>query len=484
LYLEDTQELNRDTSGEFARELEGAIGIVLGAPTADEDKGCCGGGTDPLDGWEFNPETGEVTDDDKGRWVDLDQFLDGTYSPPTPSVGAARGDGVQLMYPAMWHTGIGLTTAGKTSFALWHVKAVLDAGGHVVYIHFEEATPNGIIHRLKGLGVEVEVIRKQFHFGNIDTAWKLGEMAAELIRLNQTPTLAVLDGINAACGMQGWQVKEPESVGEYRAMFVHPLTSTGCTVLSLGHPPKDMKRQDESYSYGAAGWLNDVDGASYWLTANKESPITKGDIGFSNVCLVKDRYGEVQRHGVLNPKEMAQWYIGAFTVIDNNTGGRDTLTGEILHTEMHMTVPTTRDDGTAADEIDHAADTITAYLKKHGPRFKSKNGLTEGMRAQHFSVSQGLVAPALERLCDRDVIEWPQVEKGARPGWLKDSLAWNPDTEEDAAEPEVEADTRDAVDYACESVLSYLQKHDNGKFKSEAVLLKAMKARVSPSSPA
>jgi hypothetical protein len=169
----------------------------------------------------------------------------------------------------MWHTGIGLTTAGKTSFALWHVKAVLDAGGHVVYIHFEEATPNGIIHRLKGLGVEVEVIRKQFHFGNIDTAWKLGEMAAELIRLNQTPTLAVLDGINAACGMQGWQVKEPESVGEYRAMFVHPLTSTGCTVLSLGHPPKDMKRQDESYSYGAAV------GSTMWTGPATGSPPTR-----------------------------------------------------------------------------------------------------------------------------------------------------------------------------------------------------------------
>ena len=34
----------------------------------------------------------------RGRWVDLDQFLDGTYRPPEPSVGAIRDDGISLLY--------------------------------------------------------------------------------------------------------------------------------------------------------------------------------------------------------------------------------------------------------------------------------------------------------------------------------------------------------------------------------------------------
>jgi KaiC/GvpD/RAD55 family RecA-like ATPase len=32
-------------------------------------------------------------------------------------------------------------TAGKTTFALWHVRAVLKDGGHVIYVHFEEPDP-------------------------------------------------------------------------------------------------------------------------------------------------------------------------------------------------------------------------------------------------------------------------------------------------------------------------------------------------------
>jgi hypothetical protein len=87
--------------------------------------------------------------------------------------------------------------------------------------------------------------------------------------------LAVLDGINAACGTHGWDVSVNSSVGEYRNMFVFPLTSLGTAVLSLGHPPKAANRQSESYSYGAAGWLNDVDGVGYRLTSSR-TPIGKG----------------------------------------------------------------------------------------------------------------------------------------------------------------------------------------------------------------
>jgi hypothetical protein len=38
------------------------------------------------------------------RWIDLDQFLDGTYTPPQPSVGGERDDGYCFLYPGRWHT--------------------------------------------------------------------------------------------------------------------------------------------------------------------------------------------------------------------------------------------------------------------------------------------------------------------------------------------------------------------------------------------
>jgi hypothetical protein len=373
--------------------------------------------------WPPEPEPGASSaadDEATGRWVNLDQFVDGTYSPPCPDLGAAREDGIQFLYRGLWHTVIALTTAGKTTFALWQVKAVLDSGGHVVYIHFEEATPNGIIHRLKGLGVDGEVIRKRFHWGHVDSPWKWGEMAAEIARLEVAPQLAVLDGINAACGLHGWGVKEPESVGLYRVMFVHPLTKIGAAVLSLGHPPKALNRQSESYGYGAAGWLNDVNGIGYRMTASK-TPIGKGAKGSSALYVVKDRYGEVQRWGELQSGDgMPWWYMGQFVVDD--TLPEDT-SGLLPRTAIHVTVPTKNAEGVGRDKIDDLGEQILTHLRETTGRFETVTGLRDSLRAKKVHLSPNDMKPALERLVNRGLIEWPEAvaDRKPRPGWLTDS---------------------------------------------------------------
>lgn len=357
-------------------------------------------------------------DNTAGRWVDLNQFLDGTYSPPEPSIGATRDDGVSLLYSGMWHTLIALTTAGKTTLALWQARAVLEWGGHVVYVHFEEANPNGIIHRLRGLGVTAEVIRKRFHWGHVDSAWTWGEMATEIERLEVPPTLAVLDGINAACGIHGWDVSINSSVGLYRTMFVHPLTKVGAAVLSLGHPPKAVNRQSESYSYGAAGWLNDLDGVSYKMTASK-TPISKGAKGSSALYVVKDRYCEVQRWGELQEGDgMPWWYMGQFVVDD--TLPVDTA-GILPKTQIHLTVPARNEEGTGRDKIDALCERITSHLRETTGRFETVNKLTVDLRAV-APVTKSDIAPALQRLANRGLIKWPDVpDRKPRPGWLADA---------------------------------------------------------------
>jgi 5S rRNA maturation endonuclease (ribonuclease M5) len=367
----------------------------------------------------FTPE--EAADEEPAsRWVSLDQFLDGTYTPPQPRIGASREDGIQFLYPGMWHTNIALTTAGKTTFALWQVKSVLDWGAHVVYIHFEEASPNGIIHRLKGLGINTEVIRKRLHWGHVDTPWKWGELAAEIEQLEVPPQLAVLDGINAACGMHNWAVKEPESVGLYRAMFVHPLTKIGAAVLSLGHPPKATNRQSESYSYGAAGWLNDVDGVGYRMVASK-TPISKGAKGASALYVVKDRYGEVQRWGELqSDKEMPWWYMGQF-VVDDTPAGPDLFGEHPHHQQIQVTKPAANAEGASRDKIDTLCDHIIAHLRATTGRFETVNKLTIALRAD-IPITKSDIAPALQRLANRGLIEWPDVpDRKPRPGWLTDA---------------------------------------------------------------
>src|SRR5688500_19678858 len=54
--------------------------------------------------------------------MSLDDYLDGTYVAPKPTIGGTRDEVIQFLYPGRWHTCIGLTTAAKTWWALWHAR--------------------------------------------------------------------------------------------------------------------------------------------------------------------------------------------------------------------------------------------------------------------------------------------------------------------------------------------------------------------------
>ena len=327
----------------------------------------------------------------EGRWVNLDEYLDGEYVAPTADLGAVREDAVQFLYPGKWHTMIGLTTAGKTFWALWQAKAVMQEGEHVIYVHFEEANPAGTVARLLHMGADKEMIRKQFHWP-ASRPWSRGEMADEIERLSDPPTLAVLDGINAACGDHGWNVSEPQSVGQYRQMFVAPLVEIGCAVLSLGHPVKNPGRQTESYSYGAAGWLNDVDGVSYRLKASKDNPISRGKEGRSWLYSVKDRYGDVERWGVHQDEGDMPWYFQGSFIVD------DTETGPLGQQRLTVTIPAL-EAGNGLDKYDVLGQKVRKFLEEETqPNWKSQNDLDSRMRARDIKFPRNDLVIALQRL--------------------------------------------------------------------------------------
>lgn len=267
-----------------------------------------------------NPLDTEATTQSNDRIVDLTPYLDGTYNPPEPSVGAKRSDGVQLMYPSRWHTVVGLTEAGKSLFAIWQSVAVIRAGGAVVYLHFEESDVRGTLERLRNFGradgLDDETIRKQFIWMNCETRWAEGDFAQALSRLPGSPALVVLDGVNAATAQHGGDVMRPEAVEQYKRLFVTPATSSGAAVLSLGHPVKDRTRQGERHSFGSTAWLDVVDGVAFRLVASSK-PITRGRSGSSALSVVKDRYGSVKRHGEPDTRKEAGWFfLGSFVVDD------------------------------------------------------------------------------------------------------------------------------------------------------------------------
>jgi hypothetical protein len=360
-----------------------------------------------------NGEPTDTTEEKWSRWANLGPHLDGTVIRPQPDIGVERDDGIQLLYRKRWHTNIGLTGSGKTTFALWHIKAVLDAGGHVIYLHFEETDPGGVLERLQGIGVDADVIVKQFHWANCDKKWHEGEMAYRLTQLEQPPVLAVLDGINAACSQHGWKVGNTEAIGSYRAMFVTPSVKAGAAVLSLGHPPKAKDRQNEMHGFGSTGWLDEVDGVGFRMVASKEAPMMTGAKGFSALYVVKDRYSQVKRWGNLDTtKEQPWFYMGAFIVDDSQPVGP---------TIVRLNVPEASGEGQPKSKEATLADHIEECLRWRVGRFDSLNQLKAWLRVDEVKFTQADTPIALEMLVDQGRLVWQEVTGNkARPGWLPD----------------------------------------------------------------
>lgn len=263
---------------------------------------------------------GESAADSSGRVVDLAAYLDGTFEEEQPTGGAPRDDGRFLLYPGRWHTLIAPNTTGKTPWALHHAISVMERGELAVYAHFEESRPRGAIAWLRAMGCPLETIRERFIWLDCTRSWADGELAAVLGELVRPPTLAVFDGINASSLQHGTDPSEIASVEQHRHLFVKPATAVGAAVLSLGHPPKDVTRQSERHGFGSSAWLDLPDGVGFRMEKTRH-PIGKGRAGASRVYSVKDRPGEVERHGAPHPTRPGWFELGEF-LVDSTTEGR------------------------------------------------------------------------------------------------------------------------------------------------------------------
>jgi hypothetical protein len=106
--------------------------------------------------------TPEPDADDLGGWefVNLDTILDGSYDPPTPTMGL-RSDGAGLIYPGRVHSIAGEPGGGKTWLALHMIAETIRGGGTGALIDYED-TASACVHRLKLLGLTAAQIRQHF----------------------------------------------------------------------------------------------------------------------------------------------------------------------------------------------------------------------------------------------------------------------------------------------------------------------------------
>lgn len=238
------------------------------------------------------------------RPLPLDDVLEGTYTPPLPTVGA-RTDGKGLFYPGKTHTVASETEAGKTWFGLAACLDEMRIDHHVVYLDFEDdrSTMTG---RLLTLGVTRARIRDQFHYLNPQEALGTGINLDDLNQLlgDTRPTLAIVDGVTEAMGLHNLEPNDNGDAARFSRILLRRITAAGAACVALDHVTKDREGRGR-YALGAVHKLNGLDGAAYTLT--NRSPFGIGVTGKSTIKISKDRIGQLRRHGL--PSSGGQhWY--------------------------------------------------------------------------------------------------------------------------------------------------------------------------------
>lgn len=262
-----------------------------------------------------NFESPATDDEATDSWqpIDLGPYLRGEIVRPEPTVGLSRSDGLRMLYPGKEHAVIGEMESGKSWFSLASTKAELDAGNHVLYLHFEEADPSDTVERLLALGAAPADIEKRFHFVAPQRM-----INGDLHRLLQdAPTLVIFDGVNEAMSLHGWGIREEDGAAKFRRHLVMPCIRTGAATLACDHVVKDRDKRNRN----AIGSIHKGNGLSGSLVLLETAePFGRGKRGRSHVFVTKDRPGHLRRHGRAD-KEAGKTFMGELVVDDE----QDTL---------------------------------------------------------------------------------------------------------------------------------------------------------------
>jgi len=238
--------------------------------------------------------------------IDLTSYLDGTHLPCQPTL-LRRSDGPHLLYPGRVHWLAGEPEALKSWLALLACLQVLDQGGRVVFIDFEDG-PAGIVGRLLALGVDRQVIASRFDYRSPEGALRRAERDA-LAGDVAAADLLVIDACTEALAAQGLSSKDDVDVASWLALLPRWAARLGPAVLVLDHVVKDSENRGR-WATGSQHKLAGLDGVA--LTLEAVQPGGVGMVGRSRLYCSKDRHGQVRPHSV--PSTGGRAWLGDLVV--------------------------------------------------------------------------------------------------------------------------------------------------------------------------
>ena len=252
---------------------------------------------------EYKAPLVAVPDDDgqdhTSWWpVNLAQLFAGDHKPPEPTI-CERTDGQPLLYPGKCHAFNGESESGKTWAALIACVQVIRAGGHVLYLDFED-TASTVVSRLLALGAKPDDVVARFHYMEpaepiVVRGGRYTPANSDLVSVMEhwPITLSVIDGVTEAMTMHGLKLEDNADYATFHGALPRRLASSGAAVVQIDHVTKDRENRGR-WAIGAQHKLAAMDGAVF--SFNVARPFGLGRHGIAKMSIEKDRPGQLRQH--------------------------------------------------------------------------------------------------------------------------------------------------------------------------------------------
>jgi hypothetical protein len=240
----------------------------------------------------------------------LKAALNGTAERLLPTL-LRRDDGTHLLYPLRINGVHGDSGSGKGWVLLLAGVEYLDAGGHVVWVDFEDPNEELLISRLRLLGVSDDVIAERVHYVNPDEPATPAAIDQLLELLEPyAPAFVVIDSTGEALGLQGCDENKDLDVDGWARLLPKPVEKAGHTVGLVDHATK--ANDNPLHPSGSKRKRALISGASWALVEVK--PFSREKPGTVKLVCAKDRHGNFSRGSV-----------GAFVHLDGTDGAMRVL---------------------------------------------------------------------------------------------------------------------------------------------------------------
>lgn len=234
------------------------------------------------------PERDKDSGSDSGwQEVDLAPFMEAGWEPPRPEI-LHRHDGVALLYRGRINAIQGESGHGKSWIAMAACAEVIQAGGHVAYIDWEDH-PASVMVRMRLLGCADQQILEQFHYIQPDGPVTRATQAFLLdLVAEHAVELVVIDSLGESIASEGLNPDKDPEVARWFNLIARPLAAAGPAVAALDHVVKDTEKRG-LWASGSHRKRAAIDGVAYMV--EPEQIPSRDTIGLIRLRCAKDRNG-------------------------------------------------------------------------------------------------------------------------------------------------------------------------------------------------